>query len=66
VLVPLLLAGVQPAVLAVGHAAALAALLWWARTADPADRDGFGGFYMRVWGLFFLEYLLVAGAVLTA
>jgi homogentisate phytyltransferase / homogentisate geranylgeranyltransferase len=66
VLGPLVIAGVQPAVLAGGHAVALAALLWWARAADPADRDGFSGFYMRVWVLFFLEYVLVTAAVLAA
>jgi len=66
VLGPLLLGGVQPAVLAGGHAAALVALLRWARTADPSDRDGFSGFYMRVWTLFFLEYVLVTAAVLAA
>jgi homogentisate phytyltransferase / homogentisate geranylgeranyltransferase len=62
---PLLLDGAQPAVLAGGHVAALALLLWWARDADPADREAFGAFYMRVWALFFFEYLLVPVAVLT-
>ena len=50
-------------VLAVGHAAALALLLVWARRADP---DDFGAFYMRVWALFFAEYVLVPLAVLAA
>jgi homogentisate phytyltransferase/homogentisate geranylgeranyltransferase len=63
---PLLIDGVQPAVLAAGHAAALVLLLAWARRADPADPDAFSSFYMRVWGLFFLEYLLVPAAVLAA
>jgi homogentisate phytyltransferase/homogentisate geranylgeranyltransferase len=66
VLGPLLLSDAQPVVLAAGHAAALALLLWWARGADPSDRVAFSTFYMRVWGLFFLEYLLVPVAVLTA
>ena len=41
------------------------ALLWyWARQADPRDREGFTRFYMRVWALFFLEYVLVPIACL--
>ena len=60
---PLLLDDVQPAVLVVTHLAALALLLHWYRRADPAD---FTAFYMRVWVLFFLEYLLVPAAVLAA
>lgn len=65
VLGPLLL-DVQPVVLVAGHAGA-AALLWhFARHADPGDRDGFTRFYMRVWMLFFLEYLLVPAACLTS
>jgi homogentisate phytyltransferase/homogentisate geranylgeranyltransferase len=63
---PLLIDGVQPAVLAAGHAAALGLLLTWARRADPADPAAFSAFYMRVWGLFFLEYALVPAAVLAA
>jgi homogentisate phytyltransferase / homogentisate geranylgeranyltransferase len=61
---PVLISDAQPVVLAAGHAAALALLLWWSRAADPADRDAFGAFYMRVWGLFFLEYVLVPVSVL--
>jgi homogentisate phytyltransferase / homogentisate geranylgeranyltransferase len=64
VLGPLLVDDAQGAVLVAGHAAALAALLAWARRADPADPAAFTTFYMRVWGLFFLEYALVAAAVL--
>ena len=60
---PLLIDGVQPVVLAAGHAAALVLLLTWARRADPSDPAAFGSFYMRVWGLFFLEYALVPAAV---
>jgi homogentisate phytyltransferase/homogentisate geranylgeranyltransferase len=64
---PVLLAGhVQPAVLSGGHLAALAVLCVWARAADPRDRAGFTRFYMRVWALFFLEYLLVPLACLLA
>ena len=33
-------------------------------SADPRDRTGFTRFYMRVWALFFLEYLLVPIACL--
>src|SRR5918999_968290 len=62
---PLVLDGAQPAVLVAGHAAALIALLAWARRADPHDRQAFSTFYMRVWVLFFLEYLLVPVAVVT-
>jgi homogentisate phytyltransferase/homogentisate geranylgeranyltransferase len=66
VLGPLLVDDAQPLVLAAGHAAALAALVGWARRADPADPAAFTAFYMRVWGLFFLEYGLVPAAVLAA
>ena len=64
---PFALAGhVQPVVLVGGHVAA-AALLWhWARQADPRDREVFTRFYMRVWALFFLEYILVPIACLSA
>ena len=54
----------QPAVLIGGHLAA-AILLWhWSRQADPRDKEGFTRFYMRVWALFFLEYLLMPAACL--
>jgi homogentisate phytyltransferase/homogentisate geranylgeranyltransferase len=52
--------------MAAGHVAALALLLAWARRADPGDPGAFSAFYMRVWGLFFLEYALVPAAVLAA
>ena len=43
----------------VGHLGALAVLLVWARRVDPDDAVGFTRFYMRVWQLFFFEYVLV-------
>ena len=48
-------------VLAVSHLAALALLWTWAARVDMAN---FTPFYMRVWALFFLEYLMVPAAVL--
>jgi homogentisate phytyltransferase / homogentisate geranylgeranyltransferase len=66
VLGPLLLDDVSAPVLVAGHAGALALLLWWARAADPADPVAFTGFYMRVWALFFLEYVLMPLAVIAA
>ena len=63
VLGPLLVDDADGLVLVAGHAAALAVLLAWARRADPAD---FTAFYMRVWALFFAEYVLVPVAVLAA
>jgi homogentisate phytyltransferase/homogentisate geranylgeranyltransferase len=62
---PLKLSGhAQPVVLVGGHVAAAALLWYWARQADPHDRTVFTRFYMRVWALFFLEYLLVPIACL--
>jgi homogentisate phytyltransferase / homogentisate geranylgeranyltransferase len=66
VLGPLLLGDVSAFVLVAGHACALAALLWWARAANPADPAAFTSFYMRVWVLFFAEYLLMPAAVTLA
>jgi homogentisate phytyltransferase / homogentisate geranylgeranyltransferase len=63
---PLLGDTVQPVVLVVGHLGAVALLAAWARLAHPGDREAFTRFYMRVWVLFFLEYLLVPLACLTA
>ena len=39
-------------------------LLYWARTANPRYHTKFTRFYMRVWALFFFEYLLVPAACL--
>jgi homogentisate phytyltransferase/homogentisate geranylgeranyltransferase len=57
---------VDPVVLSGGHLAALALLCVWSRAADPRDHAAFTRFYMRVWALFFLEYLLVPLACLAA
>ncbi len=57
---------VQVAFLVLSHLAALALLWWWAREADVTHPPSFTRFYMRVWKLFFLEYLLVPAAVLLA
>ena len=65
VLGPLLLAGVQPVVLSVGHGIALALLWVWAVRTDVEDPAAFMRFYMRVWTLFFVEYPLVAVACVT-
>lgn len=65
VLGPLALPEANAAVLAGGHLGAALLLAWWAHRADPDDPRAFTGFYMRVWVLFFLEYLLVPAAVLT-
>jgi homogentisate phytyltransferase/homogentisate geranylgeranyltransferase len=55
---------VEPLVLVGGHAAAVALLLWWASSANPRYHAQFTRFYMRVWVLFFLEYILVPLACL--
>jgi homogentisate phytyltransferase/homogentisate geranylgeranyltransferase len=61
---PLVLESASPWVLALGHLACLAALWRLALQVDPADAPSFGRFYMRVWALFFVEYLLMPVAVL--
>jgi homogentisate phytyltransferase/homogentisate geranylgeranyltransferase len=61
---PLLRDYCNPFVLAAGHVAAVGVLLYWARTANPRYHTKFSRFYMRVWGLFFLEYILVPLACL--
>ena len=50
--------------LVVGHVGAAALLAYWARSANPRNRVQFTRFYMRVWALFFLEYVLVPLACL--
>jgi homogentisate phytyltransferase/homogentisate geranylgeranyltransferase len=64
VLGPLLVDGADAAVLVVAHVAALAVVWALAARVDPTDREDFTRFYMRVWGLFFCEYLVVPAAVL--
>jgi homogentisate phytyltransferase/homogentisate geranylgeranyltransferase len=59
-----LLDGASTAVLVGGHLLALALLWWWAARVDLADRASIVRFYMRVWTLFFLEYVIVAAAYL--
>jgi homogentisate phytyltransferase/homogentisate geranylgeranyltransferase len=61
-----LLDGASTAVLVGGHLAALALLWWWASRVDLADRVSIVRFYMRVWMLFFCEYVIVAAAYLLA
>jgi homogentisate phytyltransferase/homogentisate geranylgeranyltransferase len=63
VLGPLFL-DVDAVVLVAGHVGAAALLVYWARAANPRNRVQFTQFYMRVWALFFLEYLLVPIACL--
>ena len=61
---PLLVDDASGWVLAVGHLACLGVLLWLAKGADLNDPARFSRFYLRVWALFFVEYLLVPAAVL--
>jgi homogentisate phytyltransferase/homogentisate geranylgeranyltransferase len=61
---PLLLESASAWVLVLGHLACLAVLWRLALQVDPTDAPSFGRFYMRVWALFFVEYLLVPAAVL--
>jgi homogentisate phytyltransferase/homogentisate geranylgeranyltransferase len=64
---PLALQGhVDAALLVAGQVAAAALLAVWARAANPRDRVKFTRFYMRVWALFFLQYVLVPLACLAA
>jgi homogentisate phytyltransferase / homogentisate geranylgeranyltransferase len=64
---PFALAGdVQPVILSTTHIAACAILWLWAQAADPRDKASFTRFYMRVWGLFFLEYVLMPLAVVAS
>jgi homogentisate phytyltransferase/homogentisate geranylgeranyltransferase len=59
ILGPLLVEGADPILLSVTHLAALALMFAAARGVDPSDRAGFTQLYLRVWQLFFLEYLIV-------
>jgi homogentisate phytyltransferase/homogentisate geranylgeranyltransferase len=61
---PLLVNDASGWVLAAGHLALLAVLLGLARGVDLDDPARFTRFYLRVWALFFAEYLLVPAAVL--
>jgi homogentisate phytyltransferase/homogentisate geranylgeranyltransferase len=61
---PLLVDYANPFVLAGGHAVAVVVLLFFAKSANPRYHTKFTRFYMRVWALFFLEYILVPGACL--
>jgi homogentisate phytyltransferase/homogentisate geranylgeranyltransferase len=64
---PIALQGhLQPAILVAGQVGAAALLTVAARRADPTDRTSFTRFYMRVWALFFLQYVLVPLACLAA
>jgi homogentisate phytyltransferase / homogentisate geranylgeranyltransferase len=54
---PFAVEGAQPVVLGATHLAALALLWHWRGQADLGDRDSYTRFYMRVWKLFFLEYV---------
>jgi homogentisate phytyltransferase / homogentisate geranylgeranyltransferase len=56
---PFVLDGVQPAVLSATHVAALALLWRWRAQVELRDRDDYTRFYLRVWKLFFLEYVIV-------
>ena len=51
--------GAQPLVLAATQLAALALLWHWRRQADLDDQEAYTRFYLRVWKLFFLEYIAV-------
>jgi len=64
VLGPLTLESASAWVLVLGHLACLTVLWRLALQVNPADAASFGGFYMRVWALFFVEYLLMPVAVL--
>jgi homogentisate phytyltransferase/homogentisate geranylgeranyltransferase len=61
---PLLIDDASGWVLAVGHLGCLGVLLWLAAGVELDDPARFSRFYMRVWALFFAEYLLMPVAVL--
>jgi homogentisate phytyltransferase/homogentisate geranylgeranyltransferase len=54
---PLVLDGVQPVVLSATHLGALGLLWHWRRQADLDDHASYSRFYLRVWKLFFVEYV---------
>jgi homogentisate phytyltransferase/homogentisate geranylgeranyltransferase len=54
---PWVLDGVQPVVLSATHLGALGLLWHWRRQVDLSDRDSYQRFYLRVWKLFYLEYV---------
>jgi homogentisate phytyltransferase/homogentisate geranylgeranyltransferase len=56
---PFALDGADPGVLSATHVAALALLWHWRGQADLGDREAYTRFYLRVWKLFFLEYVIV-------
>ena len=58
------LPGVDVAAFTAGHLLAAAALAALATRAELGDQAAFTRFYMRVWGLFFCEYAIVAASVL--
>jgi homogentisate phytyltransferase/homogentisate geranylgeranyltransferase len=60
---PAALPDAQPTVLVAGHVAALALLWVWRARVVPDDPGSVARFYMRVWALFFLEYVIVPVAV---
>lgn len=60
---PLLVDDASAPILALGHLACLALLLALAARVDLDDPARFSRFYLRVWALFFAEYLLVPAAV---
>jgi homogentisate phytyltransferase / homogentisate geranylgeranyltransferase len=64
VVAPPLVPAADPWVLSGGHLLALALLWRWAAATDTDDHAAITRFYMRVWALFFFEYLLVPAAVL--
>ena len=64
VLGPVLVPSADPWLLSGGHLLALALLRHWAARTDTGDHAAITRFYMRVWVLFFFEYLLVPAAVL--
>jgi homogentisate phytyltransferase/homogentisate geranylgeranyltransferase len=58
--VALELSQVSRPVFTAGHLGALTLLLAWAARVDLGDVPDFTRFYLRVWQLFFFEYVLVA------